>query len=151
VVFSGINREVTAVDGPIAQVSRPHTAHSTAVAGVVFSRFNMDAVTPDLEVPDATAQERMAEMDVTPPGEVAPGEFLLVVVQGPALVNASALAGDIQPGDLLSTGGAGGVAAKAATVTLDGVEITVPGTVFAKALESVSDAQDMIYVYVTLH
>jgi hypothetical protein len=151
VVFSGINRAVTAVDGPIAQVSRTHTAHSTAVAGVVFSRFNIDAVNPDLEVPDATAQERMAEMAVTPLGEVTPGEFLLVVVQGPALVNVSALAGDIQPGDLLSTGGAGGVAAKAATVTLDSVEITVPGTVFAKALESVSDAQDMIYVYVTLH
>lgn len=151
VVFSGINRAVTAVDTPIAQVSSADTANSTAVGGVVFSRFNIDAVDPDLEVPDDAAQERMAEMDVTPPGEVAPGEFLLVVVQGPALVNASALAGDIQPGDLLSTSGAGGVAAKAATVTLDGLETTVPGTVFAKALESVSDAQDMIYVYVTLH
>ena len=151
VVFSGITPSVSTVDGPIAQVSRAHTANSTAVAGVVFSRFNMDAVDPDLEFPDATAQARRAEMDVTPPGEVAPGEFLLVVVQGPALVHASALAGDIQPGDLLSTGGAGGVAAKAATVTLAGVETAIPGTIFAKALESVSDAQDMIYVYVTLH
>jgi hypothetical protein len=105
VVFSGINRAVTAVDAPIAQVSRAHTANSTAVAGVVFSRFNMDAVDPNLEFPDDTAQERMAEMDVTPPGEVAPGEFLLVVVQGRLWSTPARCPVSIQPGDLLSTGG----------------------------------------------
>ena len=150
VVFSGINRTVTAVDAPIAQVSRAHTANSTAVAGVVFSRFNIDAVDPDLEFPDDTAQERMAEMDVTPAGEVASGEFLLVVVQGPALVSASGLAGDIQPGDLLSTGGSMGLAGKAAMVTVNGTETAVPGTILGKALEPLDRAQEMIYVYVTL-
>ena len=150
VVFSGINRTVTAVDAPIVQVSRAHTANSTAVAGVVFSRFNIDAVDPDLEFPDDTAQERRVEMDVTPPGEVAPGEFLLVVVQGPALVRASALAGSIQPGDLLSTGGISGVAGKAAVMNVNGLETAVPGTVFGKALEPLDEAQEMIYVYVTL-
>lgn len=150
VVFSGINRAVTAVDAPIAQVSSAHTANSTAVAGVVFSRFNMDAVDPDLEFPDDTAQERRAEMDVTPPGEVAPGEFLLVVVQGPALVRASALGGSIQPGDLLSTGGSMGLASKAAVMNVNGLETAVPGTVLGKALEPLDEAQALIYVYVTL-
>ncbi len=96
VVFSGINRSVTAVDGPIAQVSRAHTANSTAVAGVVFSRFNLDAVDPALQFPEGAAQGGLADMEVTPASEVAPGEFLLVMVQGPALVNAGALASDIQ-------------------------------------------------------
>jgi hypothetical protein len=141
VVFSGINRSVTAVDTPIAQVSSADTANSTAVAGVVFSRFNIDAVDPDLEFPDDTAQERRAEMAVTPPGEVAPGEFLLVIVQGPALVNASGLAGDIQPGDLLSTGGSMGLAGKAAMVNVNGLETAVPGTILGKALEPLAGAQ----------
>jgi hypothetical protein len=35
-------------------------------------------------------------------------------------------------------------------VTMDGVETAVPGTVFAKALEPVSEKQEMVYVYVTL-
>jgi hypothetical protein len=150
VVFSGINRSVTGIDAPIAQVSRADTAHSTAVAGVVFSRFNLDAVNPDLEFPDATAQERMAEMDVTPAGEVAPGEFLLVVVQGPALVNVSALTGGIQPGDLLSAVGSMGMAGKAAVIRVNGLETAVPGTILGKALEPLDKAQALIYIYVTL-
>jgi hypothetical protein len=150
VVFSGINRSVTAVDGPIVQVSSANTANNTAVAGVVFSRFNIDAVDPDLEFPDDTPPERLAEMDVTPPGEIAPGEFLLVVVQGPVLVNVSALGGGIQPGDLLSTGGSGGLAGKAAVMSVNGMETAVPGTVFGKALEPLNGTQKMIYVYVTL-
>lgn len=149
VQFSGINREVTAVDGPIVQVRRADSAHSTAVAGVVFSRFNMDAIDPSLEFPDDSANGALANMDVTPAGKAAPGEFLLVVVQGPALVKASHAGGDIQPGDLLSTSG-GGLAGKVATVTVNGVETAVPGTVFGKALEPFDGTQELIYVYVTL-
>jgi hypothetical protein len=150
VIFSGINRAVTAVDGPIVQVSRADTANSPAVAGVVFSRFNMDAVDPDLESPDDTARDRLAEMEVTPPGEAAPGEFLLVVVQGPALVKVSGAGGSIQPGDLLSTGGGMGLAGKAAVMNVNGRETAVPGTIFGKALEPLNGTQEMIYVYVTL-
>ncbi len=152
VVFSGIAPSVSAIDGPIVQVARAGDANSTAVAGVVFSRYNINALDPDGKRFDDTAQGETVSTEVTPEGNASPGEYVLVVVQGPAQVKVSALnGGTIQPGDLLSTGGAGGVAAKAATVTIDGVEITVPGTIFAKALESVSDLQDMIYVYVTLH
>lgn len=150
VLFSGINREVTAVDGPIVQVSRADSAHSTAVAGVVFSRFNMDAIDPSLESSDDTAHDALANMDVTPAGDVAPGEFLLVVVQGPALVRANSAVGSIQPGDLLSTSGSGGLAGRAVTVNVNGVDTSMPGTVFGKALEPFDGTQEMIYVYVTL-
>lgn len=151
VLFSGINRAATAVDAPIVQVRKASTANSTAVAGVVFSRFNIEAIDPDLEAPDDSMQRTRAAMEVTPAGSAAPGEYVLVVVQGPAEVRASALAGgEIAPGDLLATQGVAGVAGRAATVTMDGVETVAPGTIFAKALEPVSGHDEMIYVYVTL-
>lgn len=151
VAFSGISAADTAVDAPIVQVSKAGAAHSTAVAGVVHSRFNMDVVNADPETPDDGAPGNVAALEATPAGSVSPGEYLLVVVQGPAQVNATALDGDsIRPGDLLSAGSAAGSAGRAATVMMDGVETAVPGTVFAKALESLDGGQAMIYVYVTL-
>lgn len=151
VVFSGVNRSVAAVDGPIVQVSQASSANSTAVAGVVFSRFNIDSIDPELHSPDDSAQGVMADFDVTPPGSAATGEFVLVVVQGPAEVRASALGGgDIRPGDLLSSADVAGAAGRATTMSDEGLETAVPGTVFAKALEPVTGEQEMIYVYVTL-
>jgi hypothetical protein len=79
------------------------------------------------------------------------GELLLVVVQGPCQVKVSALDAAIQPGDLLATGGKTGFAAAAKTATVDGVSFSLPGTVFAKALEPLSAGKDgLIYVFVTL-
>ena len=151
VAFSGISDLDTAVDGPIVQVGKASAAHSTAVAGVVHSRFNIDAINPELESPDNSARGTMEAMEVTPAGSASPGEHVLVVVQGPARVNASALDGDsIRPGDLLTVDGTAGFAGKAPTLTVDGVETAVPGTVFAKALEPLDGERAMIYVYVTL-
>jgi hypothetical protein len=152
VVFSGINHSVMAVDGPIVQVRQAATAGSTAVAGVVFSRFNIDAIDPELESSDGDGPGARASVDVTPPGSAAPGEYVLVVVQGLAQVKASALGdGEIQPGDLLSTSSLAGSASRAQLVTVSGMETALPGTVFGKALEPLRDAQELIYVYVTLH
>ena len=151
VVFEGVNRSVTAVGAPVVQVSKAATADSTAVAGVVFSRFNLEAVNADPELPDDAAQGKLAATAVTPPGSAAPGEYVLVVVQGPAQVKAGEVENDgIRPGDLLSTSSTAGFAGKAATVEMGGVETTVPGTVFGKALETPQAGRNMIYVYVTL-
>jgi hypothetical protein len=151
VVFSGINRAVTSVDGPIVRVSLATEANSTAVAGVVFSRFNLDAVDPERVDTDGRPLLDASSLEVTPAGSAPPDGYVLVVVQGLARVRSSALGtSSIEPGDLLSTGDAGGVAARAAMLAVDGVEVALPGTVFGKALESASDADGMIYVYVTL-
>jgi hypothetical protein len=152
VVFSGIDQTQTAVDGPMVQVSKTDMANSTAVAGVVFSRFNIDAVDPDLEASDNFLSGAAADMEVTPAGSAAPGDYVLVVVQGPAQVKTSALGGtSIQPGELLSTSTDAGVAAKAEMAVIDGMAVPIPGRVFAKALEPVQDGkQELIYVYVTL-
>lgn len=150
VVFSGINTSVSAVDGPIVQVSKTNLANSTAVAGVVFSRFNIDAINPALETADGTTLADWAEVEVTPAGDAASGDYVLVVVQGPAQVNINALSNNIQPGDLLSTSSNAGLASKAETMSLNGVQTTVPGTVFGKALEPMDSSKEMIYIYVTL-
>jgi hypothetical protein len=111
----------------------------------------MDSIQPESEAPDGSAQGHPAAVEVTPPGSASSGEYVLVVVHGPAQVNAGALDGEnIRPGDLLSTGSTTGGAGRAATVMVGGVETAVPGTVFAKALESPSETRDTIYVYVTL-
>lgn len=141
VVFSGIVEPLEAGGQPVIQVIGVDSANSTAVAGVVYSRYHIKNL-------DADPEE--AVLDYTPEGTVAPGEYLLVVVQGPAQVKASALAGAIQPGDLLSSANQVGYAAKATTVTLNGVETALPGTIFGKALESLDDGEALIYVFVTL-
>ena len=152
VVFSGVTQIATLDNAPVAQVSAASTANSTAVAGVVASRFNIEAVDPDLENTDFATRENM---EITPAGSAEPGEYVLVVVQGLAQVKVNQVGSNtIVPGDLLATSATAGTADHATTFSINGVETTVPGTVFAKALEAVEDTGDdtqgMIYVYVTL-
>lgn len=142
-VFSGISRLAEVGDSPVIQVANTNSANSQAVAGVVYSRFNGALLNDETgELPPDT--------EVTPAGPVAPGEYLLLVVHGPAQVKVSDLAGAVQPGDLLATAGEAGLAAKAQQVTLQGVTMAVPGTILGKALEPVTKGQDKIYVFVTL-
>jgi hypothetical protein len=140
VVFNGLE----AGDPPVIQVAKATVANSTAVAGVVYSRYDITAVSEDPE------QSTQRDREVTPAGPVPPGEYLLMVIQGPAQVKASALAGAIQPGDLLSSAGPAGQAAKAAQVSIEGVQTAVPGTVFGKALEPLDTGDKLIYIFVTL-
>jgi hypothetical protein len=140
VVFNGLE----AGDPPVIRVAKAMAANSTAIAGVVYSRYNIAAVTEDLE------QSTQGDREVTPAGPVPPGEYLLIVIQGPAQVKASALAGTIQPGDLLSSASPAGQAAKAAQVSIDGVETALPGTILGKALEPLDTGDKLIYVFVTL-
>jgi hypothetical protein len=140
VVFNGL----AAGNPPVIRVAQARVANSTAVAGVVYSRYNIAAVTENPE------QSARGDLEVTPAGPVPPGEYLLMVIQGPAEVKASALAGAIQPGDLLSSAGPAGQAAKAAQVSIEGVETAVPGTVLGKALEPLDQGDKLIYVFVTL-
>jgi hypothetical protein len=146
-VFSGVAAPLEAGGPPVVQVARTASANSTAVAGVVYSRFNIKVVTAKRQ---SDGQGSEAGQEVTLDGPVPPGEYLLLVVQGPAQVKASALSGAIRPGDLLSSAGQAGYAAKAAEITIEGVKTTVPGAVFGKALEPLDGSQELIYVFVTL-
>ena len=141
VAFSGMGAPLEAGGQPVIQVESVDAANSTAVAGVVYSRYNVAALA-------ATAEALPAA--ITPEGAAAPGDFLLVVVRGPVQVKASALAGALAAGDLVSSAGITGFAAKSAEVTASGVPSTLPGTVLGKALEPLAGGEARIYIYVTL-
>jgi len=130
VVFSGMVAPADINEPPVILVSKTTAGNSTAVAGVVFGRYSLEGATLE--------------------GAAQPGEYLLLVVQGPARVKVSAAAGAIQPGDLLSSSAQAGVAASAAKITMEGVQTVLPGTVFAKALEALESGEGWIYVFVTL-
>jgi len=130
VVFSGMVVSADANEPPVILVSKATTANSSAVAGVVYARSDLEGATLE-----SAAQ---------------PGEYLLLVIQGPARVKASAAAGAIQAGDLLSSSAQAGVAASTAKITIEGVQTVMPGTVFAKALQALESGEGWIYVFVTL-
>ena len=147
VVFDGI---LPSVQGgpPTIQVALASSANSTAVAGVVYSGFDIQAVTEPAGLGET--QRPSAPAEITSDGPITPGDYLLLVVQGPALVKASALGGAIQPGDLLATAGQAGHAAKATSANTAGVASAAPGTVLGKALEPLEAGQRLVYVFVTL-
>jgi len=147
VAFSGVAAPLEEGGPPLIQVTRAASANSTAVAGVVYSRFNIKTVTDKRSAFGSDSEEAR---QVTLEGPVPPGEYLLLVIQGPALVRASTSGGAIRPGDLLSASGLDGYAAKAPEVTVAGVQVAVPGAVFGKALQSLDADRDLIYVFVTL-
>lgn len=150
-VFDGIATSKAADGAPIIQVTHAARANDTGVAGVVYRRFNAK-VLEEGEHATATGEGMQTDIDVTLEGPVASGEYLLLVVQGPAKVKVSALPGAIQPGDLLSTAEGKGYAARSVEVSVEGVKTFVPGTVFAKALEPLDVNEDgLIYAFVTLH
>jgi hypothetical protein len=129
-VFSGMVTPTDASEPPVILVSKASTANSTAVAGVVYARSNLEGASLE--------------------GAAQPGESLLLVVQGPARVKVSAAAGAIQAGDLLSSSAQAGVAASTAKIAVEGAQTALPGTVFAKALEALESGEGWIYVFVTL-
>jgi hypothetical protein len=149
VVVAGLGQALTEGGAPVIQVSKASEANSPAVIGVVASSFSPEWLA-DPSTTDPTAAGPGRDIPESGPGPVAPGGYMLIVIQGPAQVKASALSGSIQPGSLLSTGAEAGLAARAAQVTVEGISTPIPGTVFGKALESLDAGQKLIYVFVTL-
>lgn len=143
-VFSGIGATLETSGSPVIQVARAAAAGSTAVAGVVQSRYNIAATTRDPEQLARGGEQATLE------GPVPPGGYLLLVVQGPAQVKASAISGIIHPGDLLSSSNRPGYAASAAPLGGEGSGAVLPGTVLGKALEPLDGSDGLIYIYVTL-
>jgi len=143
-VFDGIGAPLESDGMPVIQVARAAAAGSTAVAGVVHSGYSIAAAT---EAPEQLAR---GGEQVTLEGPIPPGGYLLLVVQGPAQVKASAVSGAIQPGDLLSSSNLPGHAAGSAQLGREGSSIVPPGTILGKALEPLDGGDGMIYIYVTL-
>jgi hypothetical protein len=176
VVFSGVlrpeQRQLTATgepapsafnDQPVVQVARAGGDAGALLAGVVFSRFNLEAVDDsdliqyDLEeVDDPLERFRKAratgqEVEITPPGPVAPGEYLLVVILGPAKVRVSGLERAIRAGDGLAAGVEPGRAVHyAVSQAVKGGEAAARPQLVGAALEPVISGRETIYAYVSL-
>ena len=149
VVFSGIAEALEPGGPPVLLVSRSQTAGGSAVAGVAYSRLNIDALNLDPETQDPDV--RASDLELTPEGAVASGEHLLVVVRGPVQVKASAWQGALEVGGLLGSDADPGHAGRAPTVRIGGIDMAAPGTVLGKALEPLSAGdRGSIYIYVTL-
>ena len=149
VVFFGIGAPLSEGGPAVVQVAKTNMANNTAVAGVVFSRYNIAAIDESQEHPDDEGY--LANLEVTPDGPTPPGDYLLLVIQGPARVKASALGGTIEVGDLLATGQDAGFAWRAKEVSIGEFNAPFPGAVFGKALEPLTVGQEEIYIFVTLH
>jgi hypothetical protein len=148
-VFYGIGAPLAEGGPAVVQVAKTNMANNTAVAGVVYSRFNIAAIAESQEHPDDKGS--LAPLEVTPAGPTHPGDYLLLVIQGPARVKASTLGGTIVVGDLLATGQDAGFAWRAKEVSIGEFNAPFPGAVFGKALEPLTVGQEEIYVFVTLH
>jgi hypothetical protein len=150
VVIAGLGTSPAEDANPLIQVRKAREANSTAVIGVVASSYSKEWLARASEERDPEAEAIHRLVPLTGPGPIAPGEYLLIVVQGPCQVKVDATAGAIQPGDLLSTAGQAAHAARALEVSIQGIQTTLPGTVFGKALEPLEQGEGLVYVYVTL-
>jgi hypothetical protein len=150
VVVAGMDRGSTEGASPMLLVRKAMEAHTTAVVGVVYSSYPGEWLVDETGEDPANALSSGEPVIETTPGPVGPGEYLLVVVHGPAQVKASSAAGSIVPGDLLSASGEPGCAGSAPELELQGSVTAVPGTIVGKALEPLSGERALIYVFVTL-
>ena len=176
VVFSGVlrpeQRQLTATgepapaafnDQPVVQVARAGDDAGALLAGVVFSRFDLEAVDDsdliqyDLEQVDDPLERFLKahpaghEVAITPPGPVAPGEYLLVVIQGPAKVRVSGLERAIRAGDGLAAGVEPGRAVHSAvSQAVKAGDAAVRPQLVGAALEPVISGRETIYAYVSL-
>lgn len=145
VAFSGINAPIDAGGLPVILVSEITSENSTAIAGVVYGRFDIKAVSES-----ADQVNSLADLDFIQEGPVLPGEYLLIVVQGLAQVKVSALAGSIQTGDLLSSTSQVGYAGRAPEMMFGDVLAPMPGTVLGKALEPLDKGESLIFAFITI-
>ena len=130
---------------PVIKVQKATGAGATGVVGVVDVLYNPCDKTLTLQPGQACGG---FDTSVT---TIQPGQYLSIVTLGSyEMIKVSAANGPILPGDLLSVDAAqNGVAAKAQTVSVDGVAFAVPGTTIGKALGSLDSGTGFIPVFVT--
>jgi hypothetical protein len=151
VAVSGIGAAFAGGDAPVLLVQEAGQANSTAAVGVVYRRFVAEEEVEEVEHEGRVERQTSIHASSTE-GPIAPGDYLLIVVLGPAQVKADASLGSIRPGDLL-TASSGGQAMKAEPVRVNGVEFYPPGTIIGKAMEPLDALRDtgLLWVMVTLH
>ncbi len=133
---------------PIPLVRRADKKSMNAAIGVVYRRFVFEKYEETFEH-EGNEEHRTAIRANSADGPVAPGDYLLIVVLGPAQVKADASAAAIHAGDLV-TAADEGLATKATPLQVNGVEFYAPNMVIGKAMEPLKQGRGLIYIFVTL-
>lgn len=140
VSVSGMGAAFAESESPTPRVRRAGPG-SGAIVGAVYSRFVAEEKVEEQAGADGQVERRTSVRSHSVEGPIAPGDYLLLVVLGPAQVKASALAEGIRAGDLLAAAGQG----QAATL-LAGTYI--PGSVLGTAMEALGVAQSSGLIWV---
>jgi hypothetical protein len=125
VAVSGVGAPFAGSEFPVPQVQR---GGSGAVLGVVYGLFAAEEEVEAVEL-EGRVETRTEVRAHGTQGPIAPGDYLLVVVTGPAQVKVEALSGEIRPGDLLRAAGG-------AAVRYGAGDVYTPGGIVGTAMES---------------
>lgn len=147
VSFAGVGATDETDDTLMVLIRRVAMDSGSAIAGVVFSRYQCETRIEKRQprVPDES--DRRRESARTVPGPVQPGDTLLLVTHGLALVKASAMDQSIEVGDPLAWDTAAGRVTPIKDMTFH--KATGLTRAFATALEPLSAGEDRIYVFVS--
>lgn len=149
VAFAGVGSTDEADDTPIALVKRATKNSGSAIAGVVFSRYQCDTqVTKKSSVAPDESQDT-GERAHSLHGPAQPNDALLLVTHGLARVKASAMDQSIEIGDPL----AWNIDSGRVIPIKDMIFHKTPGLTraFATALEPLTSGEDQIYVFVSCY
>ncbi len=151
VAVSGMGTAFTGGDTPVPMVQKVDSANSTAVIGVVYRRFVAEEKVEEIRR-NGTVEQRANLRTNSADGPVAPGDYMLIVVMGPAQVKVDGSQRSVNPGDLLTASANGGQAMRAESIKAGGVEFYPPGAVIGKAMEPLDALRNngIIWVMVTL-
>ncbi|MBM3134117.1 MAG: hypothetical protein FJZ89_02280 [Chloroflexi bacterium] len=139
VAISGIAPPLQGQQTPVLVVRRA-TASGGGALGVVQARAMVTA-TPTRALSGDSAAMDTVEMPGLAPGNVAPGDYLFVVVQGLVQVRADADLGAIAVGDALGPGATAGRAQKLRQDTME-------SPLLGRALEPLAEGTGLIWVLV---
>jgi hypothetical protein len=138
--ISGLGKPLDGSDQPILSVHR--AAAGETVVGIVQVRGVRT---------ESTEDNRTLESIDLSEGDVQPGDYLFLVVYGPAQVKADASLGAIAVGTRLASSMDPGYARALRTITIEGVQVAEATSSVGIALEPLDSGTGLISVFVTLH
>jgi len=141
VAVSGAGAAFADGDSPLPLVQR--VSPGSAAIGVVYRRLVVEEQVEEVER-DGKPQRLTRLHTRGAEGPIAPGEYLFMVVLGPAQVKAEAASANIRPGDLLTVASGG----KAVSLRAGSAEAYAPSAIIGTAMTPLDQAQGTGLIWV---